>query len=124
MQAVTGRRRSHLTCLQGRATAPLAPRPPLPLPWQPLLSNAARRRGLAFYGSGRRIERVAARLLAGLPITAATLGGSVTVGAGSTGQKGGSKPNAYPQLFFRFLNASFPHRCAARAAQVGGVRVH
>lgn len=59
------------------------------------------------------MERVAARLLAGLPITAATLGGSVTVGAGSSGQKGGSKPNSYPQLFFRFLNASFPHRCAA-----------
>ncbi|KAL4442048.1 hypothetical protein ABPG77_011309 [Micractinium sp. CCAP 211/92] len=95
---------------KGHAAAALVQGPPLPVPWQPLLSNAARRRGLAFYGSGRRIERVAARLLAGLPITAATLGGSVTVGAGSSGQKGGSKPNAYPQLFFRFLNASFPHR--------------
>ncbi|KAL4427831.1 hypothetical protein ABPG75_001920 [Micractinium tetrahymenae] len=95
---------------EGRAATASAPGPPLPLPWQPLLSTAARRRGIAFYGSGRRIERVAARLLAGLPITAATLGGSVTVGAGSSGQKGGPKPNSYPQLFFRFLNASFPHR--------------
>lgn len=95
---------------EGRGVTEPTSGPPLPLPWQPLLSTAARRRGIAFYGSGRRMERVAARLLAGLPITAAMLGGSVTVGAGSSGQKGGSKPNSYPQLFFRFLNASFPHR--------------
>lgn len=79
---------------------------PLPLPWQPLLSAGQVRRGLGFYGSGRRIERVASRLLAGEPITAVTLGGSVTVGTGSSTYS----THSYPARFFQFLNASFPHR--------------
>ncbi|PSC68096.1 hypothetical protein C2E20_8274 [Micractinium conductrix] len=84
------------------ATLPDAP----PLPWKPLLSPGQLRRGLAFYGSGRRIERVAARLLAGQAITAVTLGGSVTIGAGSTR----TNVTSYAPMFFQFLNFSFPHR--------------
>ncbi|EFN58305.1 expressed protein [Chlorella variabilis] len=81
--------------------------PPLlpPLPWEPLLTAAQLRRGLSFYGSGARIERVAAKLLAGQPITAVTLGASVTRGHGASSVESG-----YPSRFFDFLNASFPHR--------------
>ena len=89
---------------QASATLPDAP----PLPWKPLLSPGQLRRGLAFYGSGRRIERVAARLLAGQAITAVTLGGSVTIGAGSTR----TNVTSYAPMFFQFLNSSFPHRWA------------
>ncbi|PSC68097.1 CRT (chloroquine-resistance transporter)-like transporter [Micractinium conductrix] len=77
----------------------------LPLPWQRLLSPAQLRRGLSFYGSGRRIERVAARLLAGKPIKAITLGGSVTSGAGASN----ISVTSFPALFFTYLNATFPH---------------
>ena len=95
--------------------------PPLlpPLPWEPLLTAAQLRRGLSFYGSGARIERVAAKLLAGQPITAVTLGASVTRGHGASSMESG-----YPSRFFDFLNASFPHRCALLPSkrQVEGVK--
>lgn len=45
-------------------------RKPLQLPWPPVLSELQLKRGLAFYGGGQRIERVAAALMAGQPITA------------------------------------------------------
>lgn len=75
-----------------------------PLPWPPLLSPAQLRRGLGYYGSGERVERVAAALAAGRPVTAVVVGGSVARGAGS------SRPDrAFPARFFQFLNASWPH---------------
>lgn len=79
-------------------------RPP-PLPWMPLLSPAQLRRGLGFYGSGTRIERVAAALMAGQPVTAVVVGGSISKGAGSS-----REPLAFPARFFEFLNATFPNR--------------
>lgn len=88
------------------APAPTLQRRPVlpPPPWQALLRPAELQRGLAFYGSGARIQRVAARLLAGDPIKAFTIGGSVTRGAGA------SEPDrSFPARFFAFLNATFPH---------------
>ena len=84
------------------------------LPWEPLLPPSLLRRGLSFYGSGRNIERVAAKLLAGRPITALTLGGSVTRGSGAS-----NISEAYPSKFFQFINATFPNRSAV----VGGSAV-
>ena len=89
----------------GEPPPPRPAPPPLPLPWQPLLTPAQLKRGLSFYGSGGRIERVAARLLAGEPITAVTLGASITRGHGASGEA-----MRFPLRFFSFLNASFPHR--------------
>ena len=99
------------------ATPPLLHTPPpLPLPWQPLLTPAQLKRGLAFYGSGERMEAVAARLLAGQPITAVTLGASITRGHGA------SAPDMrFPMRFFHFLNASFPHRWVGRLGGSAGV---
>jgi hypothetical protein len=64
------------------------------------------KRGMGFYGSGARVERLVARLQAGQPIVAATLGGSVSWGAGASNRTSTS----YPARFFQFLNATFPHR--------------
>lgn len=51
---------------------PLAALPPpalpsreLQLPWEPLLTETDVARGLSYYGSGRRLQAVAAKLLAG-----------------------------------------------------------
>ncbi len=91
------------------ASPPQHSAPPLPLPWQPLLTPAQLKRGLAYYGSGERMEAVAARLLAGQPITTVTLGASITRGHGA------SAPDMrFPMRFFHFLNASFPHRWEGR----------
>eukprot|EP00887_Chlorella_sp_A99_P000276 scaffold13.g276.t1 len=74
------------------------------LPWAQLLSEEEVQRAQGYYGSGRRMRAVAAKLLAGRPIKAYTLGGSVTRGLGA------SAPNAsYPARFFQFVNSSFPH---------------
>lgn len=96
---------------QQQQQQPQSPQPrslPLP-PWRAVLSPAQLRRGLPFYGSGARIEAMAAKLLAGQPIKAFTLGGSVTRGAGAS-----SEAATYPARFFQFLNATFPHRYALR----------
>ncbi|PSC72893.1 photosystem II reaction cent isoform B [Micractinium conductrix] len=76
-----------------------------PPPWVPLLRPEELQRGLAFSGSGRLIERAAAKLLGGQPIKAYTIGGSVTRGAGAS-----SDATSYPSRFFEFLNSTFPHR--------------
>ncbi|PRW56718.1 hypothetical protein C2E21_4783 [Chlorella sorokiniana] len=79
-------------------------RQPVQLPWPAVLSELQLKRGLAYYGGGQRVERLAAALMAGQPITAVVIGGSVSRGAGST------RPDrAFPAMFFSFLNASFPH---------------
>ena len=62
---------------QQQAAASQAPADPAPLPWAPVLSAAQLKRGLSFYGTGQRTERVVAKLMAGQPITA--------VGSGSKG---------------------------------------
>lgn len=88
---------------------PVQPR--LRVPWQPALSKEERLRGLSYYGSGLRLQRVAAKLLAGQPIKVVMLGGSVTGGGGA------SAPDlAYAARFFQFVNTSFPHRCGAVAS--------
>ena len=76
-----------------------------PLPWgAPLLPAAALRRGLGFYGSGGRLERVVAALMRGEPATVVTIGGSVARGAGSS-----REDRAFPARFAAFLNATWPH---------------
>ncbi|EFN55332.1 hypothetical protein CHLNCDRAFT_134328 [Chlorella variabilis] len=73
-------------------------------PWEPLLTRDEVRRGLAYYGSGRRMQRVAAKLLAGRPIKVFTLGGSVTKGSGSSSPAG-----SYASRLFQLINSTFPH---------------
>ena len=69
-----------------------------------MLTNKDVQRGLSYYGSGDRLRRVAAKLLAGQPIKAYTLGGSVTKGQGVRGHEAG-----YAFRFFEFIRAAFPH---------------
>ena len=81
--------------------------PRLRVPWEPLLTREELLRGLAYYGSGLRLQRVAAKLLAGQPLRVYMLGASVTGGGGASAPGLGYVPR-----FFQFLNASFPHRWA------------
>ncbi|EFN58648.1 hypothetical protein CHLNCDRAFT_140901 [Chlorella variabilis] len=76
-----------------------------PPPWEPRLRREEVERGLAYYGSGNRLRRVAAKLMAGHPIKAYALGGSVTAGRGAS-----DLSLAYPSRFFQFINATWPHR--------------
>ena len=78
--------------------------PALPPPWPPLLSRVQLDRGLAHYGSGERLARVAGKLLAGRPIKVVTLGGSVTRGLGASVPE-----HNYANRFFQLINATFPH---------------
>ncbi|PRW60464.1 expressed protein isoform A [Chlorella sorokiniana] len=89
-----------------QAGAAPAPADPAPLPWAPVLSSDQLKRGLSFYGTGRRMERLVAKLMAGQPVTAVTIGGSVTWGAGATSRT----VTSYPARFFEFINATFPHK--------------
>ncbi|KAL4423591.1 hypothetical protein ABPG77_004631 [Micractinium sp. CCAP 211/92] len=74
------------------------------MPWQALLTDEEVQRAEAYYGTGRRIRKVAAKLLAGEPIQVYTLGGSVTRGLGA------SKPEFnYANRLFALINATFPH---------------
>lgn len=74
-------------------------------PWPPVLTDEDVQRAAGYYGTGTRLRRVAAKLLAGLPIKAFMLGGSVTLGVGA------SSPEAkYAARFFDLLNTSFPHQ--------------
>ncbi|KAI7842255.1 hypothetical protein COHA_003896 [Chlorella ohadii] len=91
---------------QQLAVAPAPPADPAPLPWAPVLSAAQLKRGLSFYGTGQRLERLVAKLMAGQPITAVTIGGSVTWGAGATNRT----THSFPARFFEFLSAAFPHK--------------
>lgn len=84
---------------------PPVPQPRLRVPWEPVLSKEELLRGLSYYGSGLRMQRVAAKLLAGQPLKVYMLGGSITGGGGA------SAPQlAFAARFFHFINASFPHR--------------
>jgi hypothetical protein len=40
----------------------------LAVPWGPLLTQEEAERGLAYYGSGRRLQQLAAKLMAGKPV--------------------------------------------------------
>ncbi|KAL4423775.1 hypothetical protein ABPG75_001076 [Micractinium tetrahymenae] len=75
------------------------------LPWEPLLRQEDVERGMAYWGSGGRLRRISAKLLAGQAIKAVTLGGSVTYGNGAS-----SPGRAYAGRFFEFIRAAFPHR--------------
>lgn len=91
------------------------PRPrqqPPRLPWPPLLSATDVQRGITYHGTGGRLQAVAAKLLAGQPIKAYTLGGSVTKGQGTS-----TDGAAYPNRFFEFIQAAFPHRWAGCYSQ-------
>ena len=93
------------TLLQTQCSSAPRPQRRLELPWQPLLTPEEQRRGISYYGSGRALHGVAAKLLAGQPIKAYALGGSITGGGGSTtGQR------AYVPRFFEFIRHNFPHR--------------
>ncbi|GAB4816347.1 hypothetical protein N2152v2_003393 [Parachlorella kessleri] len=74
----------------------------LAYPWA--LPVGDRRRGLVYRGSGKQLEHVAGKLLAGQPITAVAIGGSITAGMGSMGRE-----FAWPGRFRAWLNATFPH---------------
>ena len=63
-------------------------------------------RGQGYYGSGRQLRRVAAKLLAGQPISVYILGGSVSRGSGSSNPE----TTSYPARLFEFINATFPHK--------------
>ena len=54
----------------------------LQVPWEPLLTREELLRGLSYYGSGTRLHAVAAKLLAGQPITVGRYGwwGSCPIG--------------------------------------------
>lgn len=86
---------------------PVSPYPPtLQLPWAPLLREEEWARGIVHYGGGARMRQVAAKLAAGRPIKSATLGGSITFGHGVSDPQ----LHAFPSLFFRFINTTWPHR--------------
>lgn len=110
-----------------RVAAPGEDRPvsrSLRMPWAPLLTAEEVKRGLAYYGSGQRMEALAAKLMAGRPIKIFTLGGSVTKGQGAS-----SPEAAYPSRLFEFLNANFPHKWAQKGGgecwrSAGGWRGH
>jgi hypothetical protein len=105
-----------LACAHGSAAMPVPTpcRTPTPqLPWAPLFSEEEMQRGVTHYGGGERLLRVAAKLLAGRPIKAVALGGSVTFGHGVD-----DPALSYPSLFFRFINTSFPHRWAAACSRL------
>ncbi|KAL4443942.1 hypothetical protein ABPG75_011679, partial [Micractinium tetrahymenae] len=95
-------------CAAALASGGAAPRDRRALlapPWKPVLADEDVARAAGYYGTGARLRRVAAKLLAGLPIKAYTLGGSGTLGVGA------SSPDAkYAARFFQLLNTSFPHR--------------
>ncbi len=54
---------------------PALPGPDLHVPWTPMLTEQDVARGLAYWGSGRRLQAVAAKLLAGaLPLCSLSIG--------------------------------------------------
>lgn len=57
------------------------------LNWPPVLTEEEVLRGLSYYGSGRGLHRLAAKLLAGKPVKIVAIGGSVTEWGG--GDPGG-----------------------------------
>jgi hypothetical protein len=98
-----------------RLPPPHPPQERLRLPWPPLFSEEEVQRGTAYYGSGARLRRVAAKLLNGQPITVVTLGGSVTSGSGVP-----TPQQNYASRFFQFINSSFPHRCGRQSGCAAG----
>ncbi|KAL4419481.1 hypothetical protein ABPG77_008283 [Micractinium sp. CCAP 211/92] len=95
----------HSVLLTGCPAASQSPRR-LELPWKPLLTPEEQRRGISYYGSGRALHRVATKLLAGQPIKAYALGGSITGGGGSSNYN----KTAYVPRFFQFIRHNFPNR--------------
>lgn len=77
----------------------------LTVPWGPLLTQQEAQRGLAYYGSGSRLQELAAKLVAGKPIKMFTLGASVTRGIGTT-----DRAFSYASRFFEFITTAFPHK--------------
>ncbi|KAL4447553.1 hypothetical protein ABPG75_004772 [Micractinium tetrahymenae] len=76
----------------------------LAVPWGPLLTQEEAERGLSYWGSGERLKKVAAKLVAGKPIKVYTLGASVTRGIGTTDRR-----YSYASRFFEYINSTFPH---------------
>ncbi|PSC68178.1 Acyl-coenzyme A thioesterase THEM4 isoform A [Micractinium conductrix] len=77
----------------------------LTVPWGPLLTEQEAQRGLSYYGSGERLQAVAAKLMAGKPIKVFTLGASVTRGIGTTDRR-----YSYASRLFEWIQAAFPHK--------------
>lgn len=77
----------------------------LTVPWGPLLTQEEAERGLSYWGSGERLKRFAAKLMAGKPVKVYTLGASVTRGIGTT-----DRQYSYASRFFQYINSTFPHR--------------
>jgi lysophospholipase L1-like esterase len=77
----------------------------LRVPWGPLLTQEEAQRGLAYYGSGQRLQAVVNKLMAGKPIKVFTLGASVTRGIGTTDRK-----HSYANRLFEYIAHAFPHK--------------
>ncbi|KAI7842797.1 hypothetical protein COHA_003543 [Chlorella ohadii] len=67
--------------------------------------QAEARRGVTYSGSGAALRRLAAKLLAGQPVSLVAIGGSVT-------SMGGREPDgeSYIARVFQYINTTFPHR--------------
>ena len=89
--------------------------PPLRPPWDPLLTRSDLLRGQAYYGSGDRLQAVAAKLLAGQEIKVYAIGGSVTKGSGSSD----AATTSFPARLFQVGAAG----CRALGAWLCGWRV-
>lgn len=77
----------------------------LRVPWGPLLTQEEAQRGLAYYGSGQRLQAVVNKLMDGKPIKVFTLGASVTRGIGTTDRK-----HSYANRLFEYIAHAFPHK--------------
>ena len=66
----------------------------LAVPWGPRLTQVEVERGLLYYGSGKRLQAVAAKLLAGRPIKVRLCVGWDGVGGG---RGGGRSPSVSPR---------------------------
>lgn len=99
---------SHLPTQPSASSASTVAQRTLSFPpeWQPLLTREERLRGISYWGSGGRLQRVAQKLLAGQPVKVFTLGGSVTSGGGSSS----STRLGYVPKFFEFLQHNFPNK--------------
>lgn len=73
--------------------------------WNSFLPDDALERSLLYFGNGCRLQKVLKKLLSGEGIVGVSLGGSVAAGTGV-----GNFEDAYPALFFGWLNATFPPR--------------
>lgn len=84
--------------------------------WNAILPVDALERGLVYRGNGCRMNSFVKKLEAGKAVVVVTLGGSVTAG----GRVENRKRDAYPPLFFDWINRTFPTLSGAHQFVNGG----